>query len=445
MALQSEKLKGKLAMVTAGKVQYDVMISYDAEDAAVAIKLKDMIGKKGIHAWTADSEATAGTDIFNAIGRIIVDCKIFVFIMSDSSVASKLCQDQLALAYVSKKNIFPVQLNEREDLLAHMDNGMKLQLAGFEWFSLNNDLESESQEFVDRVWEEVQSEIEQEKADGSKKETKNPGENKATATRKTFKRQKTLTNLNQSLSKTKMSRLHLEDASTYWSQSFGKETTITWDRFRNKILGDFKADFEETFGEKDTEWLLSILHREMMVDSGDNMLKKEKYLEFCSVDDVIHPLWLRVQEQARESYAMREVFSMDSSVRVQAIENLGKYKSATVIQALIDLLTDSDVNIQAVAIISLARTGSNDITTIVNLRKSLKSKDRVVREAACLALGHVKATQAVEALVNLWRNDIISNVREAALVALKNIGGQKASEAIRVTTVLEKEIRALKT
>lgn len=45
----------------------------------------------------------------------------------------------------------------------------KLQLAGFEWFSLNNDLESESQEFVDRVWEEVQSEIEQEKVDGSKK------------------------------------------------------------------------------------------------------------------------------------------------------------------------------------------------------------------------------------------------------------------------------------
>lgn len=434
MALQSEKVKGKLALVTAGKVQYEVMLSYDAEDATVASKLKDMIGKKGIHAWTADSEATAGTDIFNAIGRIIVDCKIFVFIMSDSSVASKLCQDQLALAYVSKKNIFPVQLNEREDLLANMDNGMKLQLAGFEWFSLNNDLESESKEFVDRVCEEVQSEIEQEKADGSKKDA-----------RKASKRQKALTNLNSSLSKTKISRLHLEDASTYWSQSFGKETTISWEKFRSKILIDFKDDFEETFGEKDTEWLLSILHREMMVDSSENMLKKDKYLEFCSVHDVIHPLWLRVQEQARESYAMREVFSMDSSVRVQAIENLGKYKSATVIQALIDLLTDSDVNIQAVAIISLARTGSNDITTIVNLKKCLKSKDRVVREAACLALGHVKATQAVENLVNLWRNDIISNVREAALVALKNIGGQKASEAIRVTTVLEKEIRALKT
>lgn len=49
-------------------------------------------------------------------------------------------------------------------------------------------------------------------------------------------------------------------------------------RFRSKILSDFKDDFEETFGEKDTEWLLSILHREMMVDSSENMLKKDKYL-----------------------------------------------------------------------------------------------------------------------------------------------------------------------
>ena len=42
------------------------------------------------------------------------------------------------------------------------------------------------------------------------------------------------------------------------------------------------------------------------------------------------------------------------------------------------------------------------------------------------------------------RNDIISNVREAALVALNKIGGPKANEAIRVTEVLEKEIRSMK-
>lgn len=32
------------------------------------------------------------------------------------------------------------------------------------------------------------------------------------------------------------------------------------------------------FGEKDMEWLLLIFYWEMMVDSGDNMLKKENYL-----------------------------------------------------------------------------------------------------------------------------------------------------------------------
>lgn len=32
------------------------------------------------------------------------------------------------------------------------------------------------------------------------------------------------------------------------------------------------------FGEKDMEWLLLIFYWEMVVDSGENMLKKENYL-----------------------------------------------------------------------------------------------------------------------------------------------------------------------
>ena len=51
---------------------------------------------------------------------------------------------------------------------------------------------------------------------------------------------------------------------------------------------------------------------------------------FCTIEDVVRPLWLRIQDQARESYAMREVFSMDSTMRVQAIENLGRMKSSSV-------------------------------------------------------------------------------------------------------------------
>ena len=36
------------------------------------------------------------------------------------------------------------------------------------------------------------------------------------------------------------------------------------------------------------------------------------------------------------------------------------------------------------------------------LMKSLNDKDRLVREAGCLALGHLKSQQAVPKLVQLW-------------------------------------------
>ena len=42
------------------------------------------------------------------------------------------------------------------------------------------------------------------------------------------------------------------------------------------------------------------------------------------MDGKSYPFWLRVQDQAVESYTMKEVFDMDSSVRVEAIENLGR-------------------------------------------------------------------------------------------------------------------------
>lgn len=41
------------------------------------------------------------------------------------------------------------------------------------------------------------------------------------------------------------------------------------------------------------------------------------------------------------------------------------------------------------------------------------------------------------------RNDFISHVREAATVALEQIGGEEAEKAIHVTKVLSEEIRHL--
>ena len=67
-----------------------------------------------------------------------------------------------------------------------------------------------------------------------------------------------------------------------------------------------------------------------------------------------------------------------------------------------DLLTDKDNNVRAVAAISLARTGANSKQVVQSLMKCLNEKDRLVRESACLALGHLQAEAAVPKLVHLW-------------------------------------------
>jgi HEAT repeat protein len=73
-----------------------------------------------------------------------------------------------------------------------------------------------------------------------------------------------------------------------------------------------------------------------------------------------------------------------------------------VIEALKDLLVDKDNNVRTVAAISLARTGANDDKVINLLIKCLDERDRLVRESACLALGHLRSAKAVPKLVHLW-------------------------------------------
>ena len=80
----------------------------------------------------------------------------------------------------------------------------------------------------------------------------------------------------------------------------------------------------------------------------------------------------------------------------------GKFSSAAVVEALLDLLDDPDANIRAVAAISLARTGAGQAKSIPRLIERLSDKDRLVREACCLSLGHLKATAAVSHIVNAW-------------------------------------------
>ncbi|XP_067673831.1 uncharacterized protein [Haliotis asinina] len=416
----------------------DVMISYSHADKEMMAKVKDVLESNGISVWVDVVGLNAGVDFLSKIGQAIIDAKLFIQLLSKNCVSSKYCQDELALAYVSNTAIFPITLTRPKELYPHMDTGMKLQLAGYQWVEIWEEgmFDAKMAEMIPMLKEaldEKDKDSETEKKDDSKEG------------RPKLERQQTRQNLNRKKAKNERVKRSDEELSLmpdeYWKKFFVGDSVV-WNKFVDTFMSLYKRPLEQTFSSDDQTWLVSILRREMEVDD-DGMLTKTSFKEFCTVDGEECPLWKRVEQQARESYAMKEVFDMDSSVRVEAIENLGRFRSNAVIDALRDLLTDPDANVRAVAAVSLARTEASDSHTVKHLLKILNDKDRLVREAGCLALGHLQAKSAVKKLLHMWRNDVISHVREAASVALQQIGGTEVDKAMHVTSVLADEIRQL--
>ena len=54
--------------------------------------------------------------------------QLFISLLSTSTVKSKYCQDEVALAYISQKAIFPVAIQSQEEIYSIMDTGMWVEL-----------------------------------------------------------------------------------------------------------------------------------------------------------------------------------------------------------------------------------------------------------------------------------------------------------------------------
>lgn len=407
----------------------DLMISYSHADKDFMNKLKDHLELNGITVWVDVVGLTAGADFLQKIGQAILDSKLFITLLSSNSVKSKYCQDEVALAYISQKAIFPVAIETREEIQEKMDTGLKLQTASLEWndFLDSDDFTGDFQIFLAKLKLELKDQ--NESGQGSKKRLK-----------------KQQNSFSSSIKSTKEKEdVHvIENPDKYWESLYKNVDMISWHRFITDFQKIFEKKMESIFTGEDKEWLMANLHSEMEDgDEEDDMLLKENFINFCKVDGEMQPLWPRVEDYTRELYAMREVFDMDSSVRIEAIENLGRFQSSAVINALRDLLRNKSSNVRAVAAVSLVKSGDKDPSTVDNLMKCLNDKDRLVREAGCLALGQLQSKKAVPKLLHLWRNDFISHVREAAQAALEQIGGKEVEEAMHITKVLAEEIRML--
>ena len=80
----------------------------------------------------------------------------------------------------------------------------------------------------------------------------------------------------------------------------------------------------------------------------------------------------------------------------------GNVQSERAVEVLLDLLESGDGDMKATAALSLCKTGDDSDRVIKKLLMCLESEDRLVRESGCLALGHLRAKEAVPKLIHLW-------------------------------------------
>ncbi|KAL5017556.1 hypothetical protein ScPMuIL_007145 [Solemya velum] len=420
------------------KIDCDVMISFSSADFSTVKRIADSFTKEKMKVWHADLETDQKT-LDRQRGEAILSCKVFVILLSEKSAQDAQCQDELALAYISNSSIFPVSLSRYRDLAPLLDGGIKLMLAKINWtFIFKEDhfhsnvppLITAMKTHIDKPAGESEAET-----GGQSDVVLFHGMN----IHVTFDRQsRNELQENEDSEEQPSNEMEEQETGDFWERNFGKSTEVSWDDFKRQFIVDYGERITRQYSLDKQNFFINLMYRDVFGLS--KRVVRSVYKQFCDNKGFLE----RLQEYAIGYYAMREVFSMDSTLRLSTIQSLGKYSFPPVVSALTDMLEDDDANIRAVATIALAKSGKTQKNTVEKIIKQLDDKDRLVRESGCLALGYLKATgKAEQAVVDVWKNDAIKSVREAAELALNRMGGELAQECINVTKVLTAEMAFL--
>ncbi|XP_078679619.1 uncharacterized protein LOC144915279 [Branchiostoma floridae x Branchiostoma belcheri] len=391
----------------------DIMISGDGNDRDFIKFLSSQLNREGLRVWNEETKDSNPSQRAQAI----VEAKVFVIVLSSNAVQSQHCTDEVSLAYISNKAIFPVAKEPFDKIYRDLAFGMKLTLAKLNWMFFTSD--EESQKSFPTLVTTIRSSLNKlSKTDGV-------------------------------VSTYEVSQLYVKTEETqekqpgFWERKFGNvRTNIPWVEFKRAFQEEYQRKLDKHFPGKQQEFLMRLINVDLL--EGSPRFHREAYDNFCGTHvNEPHGFYSRVKEYCGSKQAMREVFGMDSTVRLSAIQNLGKFKTPGVVSSLKKLLADEDPNIRAVAAIALGKTGTCTPDIVQALVDLLKDEDRLVRESTCVSLGYLQAQDAVPHVINAWRNDPISHVREAAQAALRVIGGDEADQAVHITQVLTREMNDL--
>ncbi|XP_075248567.1 uncharacterized protein LOC142341484 isoform X2 [Convolutriloba macropyga] len=435
----------------------DVMISYSHEDTDLMRLIKETLKSNGLTVWVDEDGLNAGVDFLSKIGQAVVECHTFLSIVTQASVSSKYCKDEVNLAYVSKRPIFAFSLKSKHDCYHDMDFGQKLIFSGVRFTTVGSEktdvgMRQAAEQLADNIKRLLKElNLFQESEDKKKKDSKG---SKSSKTRKwhtldKFRRQRSSQVIEEDADDQKEIIFDVS-AELFWNDCIGqKKSEASWELFEEKFRSKFKKHLDKfCTGDKDADWFMQVLKGELIETSNlDNpVINRDKLIKFCSTGKQDQRLWFGLASYVAEYSAISEVFSLQSTVRLDAINKLKEYNSRAAQETLMDLTRDRDPNVRATAAVTLAKVvDEGDQRAADRLATLLKDKDRLVRESSCVALGRIKCTEKVNDLVRVWRNDVISTVREAAQLALEHINSEEAKEAIHITRILADELKLLTT
>lgn len=427
----------------------DVMISYSHQDQTIMRNIKGVLESSGLSVWVDETELSPGSPYLREIGEAIVDSSVFLTLLSRDSVQSKYCQDETSLAYISNKTIFAISITPYDELTEVMDLGMKLTLSTVQWHFITGSAdESKLKPLLESIKTALsskkESDLEEIEGDLAEENTN------FVINKQAFRFRNTL--ISRELSVEEQQDLGNEpfDLSDkeFWGANFGKETLVEWTKFVQVLNSTYGKLWKQLMvSDLQKQLLLDLMSKEMAVKNG--IVTFVEFKKFCTRGREVLPLSQSIRLYAAQTYAMKGVFDVNSSVRLSAIANLKKYQSRAVIDSLLDILEgEEDPDVKVVAAMSLAHAASGikvfKVRAQEGLMLCLNHPDRLVRESGCLALGRLKSKKSVPKLVQIWRNDYISTVREAAQIAINQIGGDDAEQAMHVTKLLTEEISLLK-
>jgi hypothetical protein len=115
-----------------------------------------------------------------------------------------------------------------------------------------------------------------------------------------------------------------DETQDFWTRHFNEENQVPWMKFRDSFSEDYQQEIVRTFGLNKETWLCGLMYKDVFELAKD--VKKSSYLQFCkNKTDDPHYFFSRLQDYATAIIAMKEVFDMDSTVRLTAVQNLGNF------------------------------------------------------------------------------------------------------------------------